>query len=67
MVLALDSATPRVSIAIGDDGRVVAELQHAGSRRHAELLAPDHPKANGNLDYWEHHREPMVHPHPSLL
>jgi tRNA threonylcarbamoyladenosine biosynthesis protein TsaB len=40
MVLALDSATPRVSIAIGDDGRVVAELQHAGSRRHAELLAP---------------------------
>jgi tRNA threonylcarbamoyladenosine biosynthesis protein TsaB len=40
MVLALDSATPRVSIAIGDDGRIVAELQHAGSRRHAELLAP---------------------------
>src|SRR4029077_12966635 len=47
LLLALDTATPRVSVALGDDGHVVAELQLAsgtdrgqGVRRHAELLAP---------------------------
>ena len=47
LVLALDTATPRVSVALGDDGHVLAELQLAsgtdrgrGVRRHAELLAP---------------------------
>ena len=47
LVLAIDTATPRVSLALGDDGHVVAELQLAtgtdrgsGIRRHAELLAP---------------------------
>ncbi|MET0421605.1 MAG: tRNA (adenosine(37)-N6)-threonylcarbamoyltransferase complex dimerization subunit type 1 TsaB, partial [Acidimicrobiia bacterium] len=47
LVLAMDTATPRVSVALGRDGHVIAELQIAtdttrGSRarRHAELLAP---------------------------
>jgi tRNA threonylcarbamoyladenosine biosynthesis protein TsaB len=47
LVLAMDTATPRVSVALGDDGHVVAALQLAsgtdrghGVRRHAELLAP---------------------------
>lgn len=47
LVLAIDSATPRVAVALGEDGRVLGELQLAtgsergsGARRHAELLAP---------------------------
>lgn len=47
LVLAIDTATPRVAIALGDDGRLLGELQlatggerGAGARRHAELLAP---------------------------
>ena len=47
LVLAIDTATPCVSIALGDDERVVAAMQLAsgtdrgqGVRRHAELLAP---------------------------
>jgi len=47
LVLAIDTSTPRVAIALGDDGHVIAELQLAsgtdrghGVRRHAELLAP---------------------------
>ncbi|MFI5047726.1 MAG: tRNA (adenosine(37)-N6)-threonylcarbamoyltransferase complex dimerization subunit type 1 TsaB [Acidimicrobiia bacterium] len=47
LVLGIDTATPRVSIALGDDGQVIGELQVAsgvdrghGVRRHAELLAP---------------------------
>lgn len=47
LLLAFDTATPRVSVALGDDGHVLAELQLAsgtdrgqGVRRHAELLTP---------------------------
>ncbi|HEX5586511.1 MAG TPA: tRNA (adenosine(37)-N6)-threonylcarbamoyltransferase complex dimerization subunit type 1 TsaB [Acidimicrobiia bacterium] len=47
LVLAIDTATPRVALALGDDGHVAGELQLAtgtdrgrGVRRHAELLAP---------------------------
>jgi tRNA threonylcarbamoyladenosine biosynthesis protein TsaB len=47
LVLAIDTATPRVAMALGRDGHVLAELQIATgttrgrhARRHAELLAP---------------------------
>ncbi len=55
LVLAIDTATPRIAVALGDGGRVLGELQLAtgagrgagsvperrsGTRRHAELLAP---------------------------
>src|SRR5215475_1089220 len=47
LVLAFDTATPCVSIALGDEERVRGELRVAtavgrgsGARRHAELLAP---------------------------
>jgi tRNA threonylcarbamoyladenosine biosynthesis protein TsaB len=47
LVLALDTSTPRVSIALGDEDEVLGGLQLAsgtdrgqGVRRHAELLAP---------------------------
>jgi tRNA threonylcarbamoyladenosine biosynthesis protein TsaB len=47
LVLAIDTSTPVVSIALGDDEHVRAELRVAtdsargsGARRHAELLAP---------------------------
>jgi tRNA threonylcarbamoyladenosine biosynthesis protein TsaB len=39
-VLAIDTATPRVSVAVGRDGEVVGEVSLAGGRRHAEQLAP---------------------------
>ena len=40
LLLALDSATPRVSVAIGRDGAVVGEVKLVGGRRHAEQVAP---------------------------
>ena len=40
LVLAIDTATPRVAVAIGDNGRVRGEITLAGERRHAEQLAP---------------------------
>jgi tRNA threonylcarbamoyladenosine biosynthesis protein TsaB len=40
LLLAIDTATPRVAVAIGDDGHVRGELALAGRRRHAEQLAP---------------------------
>lgn len=47
LVLAIDTATPTVAIALGDGGRLLGALQlatgstrRAGARRHAELLAP---------------------------
>ncbi|MGH9033898.1 MAG: tRNA (adenosine(37)-N6)-threonylcarbamoyltransferase complex dimerization subunit type 1 TsaB [Acidimicrobiia bacterium] len=40
LLLAIDSATPRVSVAIGRDGAVVGEVKLVGSRRHAEQVAP---------------------------
>jgi len=36
----MDSATPRVSVAIGRDGAVVGEVELVGVRRHAEQVAP---------------------------
>ena len=40
LVLAIDTATTRVSAAIGDGGAVIGEVSLAGGRRHAEQLAP---------------------------
>lgn len=40
LTLALDTATARVGVAVGRDGRVLAELTVDGARRHAEELAP---------------------------
>jgi tRNA threonylcarbamoyladenosine biosynthesis protein TsaB len=40
LVLAIDTATTRVSAAIGDRGALLGEVSLAGGRRHAELLAP---------------------------
>jgi len=39
-LLALDTATEQVSVAIGRDGAVLGAVQLAGGRRHAEQLAP---------------------------
>ena len=39
-MLAIDTATARVGVAIGRDGRVLGEVGIAGGRRHAEELAP---------------------------
>ncbi len=40
LVLALDTSTPTVSVAVGDDGVVVGEVRLVGERRHAERVAP---------------------------
>lgn len=40
LLLAIDTSTPRVAVAIGDSGRVRGEVALAGRRRHAEQLAP---------------------------
>ena len=40
LVLAIDTATPRVSVALGRDGAVLGEVSLTGGRRHAEQLAP---------------------------
>jgi tRNA threonylcarbamoyladenosine biosynthesis protein TsaB len=40
LLLALDTATEQVSVAIGRDGAVLGAVQLAGGRRHAEQLAP---------------------------
>jgi tRNA threonylcarbamoyladenosine biosynthesis protein TsaB len=39
-LLALDTATPRVSVAIGSGGALLGEVNLVGGRRHAEQLAP---------------------------
>src|SRR5664279_3194427 len=36
----MDTATPRVSVAIGRDGQVLGDLSLDGGRRHAEQLVP---------------------------
>lgn len=36
----MDSATPRVGVAVGRDGAVIGEVALVGGRRHAEQLAP---------------------------
>ena len=40
MLLALDTATPAVTVALHDGERVVASSLHVDARRHGELLAP---------------------------
>ena len=40
MLLAIDTATSQVSVALGRDGRVLGEVRIDGGRRHAEQLAP---------------------------
>jgi tRNA threonylcarbamoyladenosine biosynthesis protein TsaB len=40
LLLALDTSTPRVSVAFGRDGVVLGEVNIDGGRRHAEQLAP---------------------------
>ena len=40
LLLAIDTATPTVSVAIGADGSVLGEVRLTGGRRHAEQLAP---------------------------
>jgi tRNA threonylcarbamoyladenosine biosynthesis protein TsaB len=40
VILAIDTATSRVSVALGDGGEVVGAVALAGGRRHAEQLAP---------------------------
>lgn len=40
LLLAIDTATAQVGVAIGDDGDVLSEVRIVGGRRHAEQLAP---------------------------
>ena len=40
LLLALDTSTSQVSVAIGDGGTVLGAVELAGGRRHAEQLAP---------------------------
>ncbi len=40
LVLALDTSTAQISVAIGDAGRTLGAVQLTGGRRHAEQLAP---------------------------
>lgn len=40
LLLALDTATPAVTVALHDGERVLAEVSEVDARRHAELLAP---------------------------
>jgi tRNA threonylcarbamoyladenosine biosynthesis protein TsaB len=40
LMLAIDTATAQVGVAVGRDGRVLGEVRLAGGRRHAEELVP---------------------------
>jgi tRNA threonylcarbamoyladenosine biosynthesis protein TsaB len=40
LLLCLDTATPQVSVAIGEEGAVLGEVRLGRGRRHAEQLAP---------------------------
>jgi tRNA threonylcarbamoyladenosine biosynthesis protein TsaB len=40
LLLAIDTATSQVSVALGDGGRVLGEVSLHGGRRHAEQVAP---------------------------
>ena len=40
LLLAIDTATPQVAVALGEDGKVRGEVRFSGERRHAEQLAP---------------------------
>ncbi len=52
LVLAIDTSTAQVSVAIGDGGAVLGALQLTGGRRHAEQLAPaiDHLRRELGVD-----------------
>lgn len=50
LVLAMDTATPRVSVALGRDGQVLGDVSLDGGRRHAEQLAPAIKYLCGELD-----------------
>lgn len=55
LLLAVDSATPQVSVAIGRDGAAVGEVKLAGGRRHAEQVAPAIRYLCDELDVDLHH------------
>jgi tRNA threonylcarbamoyladenosine biosynthesis protein TsaB len=55
LLLALDTATPRVSVAIGSAGSVLGEVKLVGGRRHAEQLAPAIRYLCDELDVDLHH------------
>lgn len=40
LILALDTSTPAVTVALVEDGEALAERSEVGSNRHGELLAP---------------------------
>lgn len=40
LLLALDTSTARVSVAVGSDGDVIGDVQLSGRQRHTERLAP---------------------------
>jgi tRNA threonylcarbamoyl adenosine modification protein YeaZ len=40
VLLALDTATPAVTVAVADGAEVLAERSHVDARRHGELVAP---------------------------
>ena len=40
MLLAFDTATPHVTVALHDGDRVVAEFESTEAMRHGEMLAP---------------------------
>ncbi|MGZ6978208.1 MAG: tRNA (adenosine(37)-N6)-threonylcarbamoyltransferase complex dimerization subunit type 1 TsaB [Acidimicrobiia bacterium] len=50
LVLAMDTATPRVSVALGRDGCVLGDVSLDGGRRHAEQLVPAIKYLCGELD-----------------
>jgi tRNA threonylcarbamoyladenosine biosynthesis protein TsaB len=55
LVLAIDTATPRVSVALGRDGQVLGDLSLDGRRRHAEQLVPAIEYLCDELDVDLHH------------
>jgi tRNA threonylcarbamoyladenosine biosynthesis protein TsaB len=50
LLLGLDTATPQVSVTIGDEGAVLGEIRLGRDRRHAEQLAPAIQYLCGELD-----------------
>lgn len=48
LLLAFDTATTAVTVAVRDDERVLAEVTRTGARRHGELLAPSITEALAN-------------------
>lgn len=50
MLLCLDTATPRVSVAFGHDGAVLGSVELGTGRRHAEQVAPSIEYLRNRLD-----------------